>query len=100
MLLLTIYYSIIYLFQGFQSKLSDIFIEKMGYIIPTNDNTQNTNINVGNTFACKFSRNKNNLHIVGVSTEHGEIIVQNTVSHYNDQNNQFKRSKFNNQLST
>lgn len=79
-------------YAGFQSKLSDMLIEQMGYIPETNDNTHNTDTNVGNTFACKFSRNKNNLHIVGVSTEHGEIIVQNTVGHYNDQNKQFKRN--------
>jgi len=77
-----------------------MFIEKMGYVPQTNDNTHNTNTRVGNTFACKFSRNKNNLHMVGVSTEHGEIIIQNTIGHYNDQNIQFKRSKSNNYLPT
>lgn len=75
-----------------------MLIEKMGYVPQTNDNTHNTNTHVGNTFACKFSRNKNNLHVVGVSTEHGEIIVQNTIGHYNDQNKHFKRSKSNNYL--
>jgi len=69
-----------------------MLIEQMGYIPQTYDNTHNTHI--GNTFACKFSRNKNNLHIVGVSTEYGEIIVQNTIDHYNDQNKQFIKSKF------
>jgi len=75
-----------------------MFIGKMGYIPQTYDNTHNTCIYVGDTFACKFSRNKNNLHIVGVSSDQGEIIVQNTIDHYNDQNKQFKRSKLNNQL--
>jgi len=73
-----------------------MFIEQMGYLPQTNDNTHNTSIQTGNTFACKFSRNKNNLHIVGCSTEHGEIIVQNTIGHYNDQIKQFKRSKYKN----
>jgi len=77
-----------------------MFIGQMGYIPQTYGNTHNTYIHVGNTFACKFSRNKNNLHIVGVSTEHGEIIVQNTIGHYNDQDITTQRSKFNNQLPT
>ncbi|XP_008188067.2 denticleless protein homolog isoform X2 [Acyrthosiphon pisum] len=79
-------------YTGFKSKLSDMFIGQMGYIPQANDNTDNTIIHVGNTFACKFSRNKNNLHIVGVSTEHGDILIQNTIGHYNDQKKQIKRN--------
>lgn len=41
-------------------------------------------IDVGNTFACKFSKNKNNLHMVGISTEHGEIIIVNTMNECSD----------------
>ncbi|XP_026818722.1 denticleless protein homolog B [Rhopalosiphum maidis] len=76
-------------YAGFKSKLSYMFIDKIGYISQSND-TDNSNI--GNTFACKFSRNKNNLHIVGCSTEHGEIIVLNTVGHFNDQEKQYRRN--------
>ncbi|XP_025200533.1 denticleless protein homolog B [Melanaphis sacchari] len=79
-------------YAGFKSKLNDTFIDKIGYKPVANDDFCNTNIDIGNTFACKFSRNKNNLHIVGCSTEHGEIIVQNTIGHYNDQNIQFQRN--------
>ncbi|CAI6353483.1 unnamed protein product [Macrosiphum euphorbiae] len=77
-------------YTGLKSKLSDMLIGQMGYIPQTNDNTHNIYC-VGKTYACKFSRNKNNLHIVGVSTDYGEIIVQNTIGHYNDQNKEFKR---------
>jgi len=77
--------------------LNDILIGKLGYIPPLN---LGLGIHVGNTFACKFSRNKNNLHIVGVASEYGEIIVQNTLAYYNEHNKQIKRSKFNNKLHT
>ncbi|CAI6372891.1 unnamed protein product [Macrosiphum euphorbiae] len=77
-------------YTGLKSKLSDMLIGQMGYIPQTNDNTHNTYC-IGDTYACKFSRNKNNLHIVGVSTDYGEIIVQNTIGHYNDHNKEFKR---------
>lgn len=38
-------------------------------------------VNIGNTFACKFSKNRNNLHIMACVTEHGEVVVQNTKKH-------------------
>lgn len=34
--------------------------------------------------ACKFSRNKPNLHILGCSLANGEIIIQNTRSNYSN----------------
>jgi len=74
-----------------------MYFDKIGYKFPTMDNTYNTNIGIGNTFACKFSRNKNNLHIVGCATESGDIIIENTIGHYYEKNNQYKRSKFKNQ---
>ncbi|CAI6376891.1 unnamed protein product [Macrosiphum euphorbiae] len=86
-------------YTGIKSKLNDMFIGQMGYIPQTYDgasdypldDTGNTYIYIGNTFACKFSRNKNNSHLVGISTVHGEIILENTIGHYNEKNNQFQR---------
>lgn len=75
----------------------DMYIDKIGYKRPTMHNTHNTNIDTGNTFACKFSRNKNNLHVVGCATESGDIIIENTIGHYYKHNNMFKRSKYKNQ---
>lgn len=75
----------------------DMYIDKIGYKRPTMHNMYNTTFDTGNTFACKFSRNKNNLHIVGCATENGDIIIENTNGHYYTQNNQYLRSKFKNQ---
>ncbi|XP_027844129.2 denticleless protein homolog B isoform X1 [Aphis gossypii] len=73
-------------------KIYDMYLDKIGYKHPRMDNTHNINIDTGNTFACKFSRNKNNLHIVGCATEIGDIIIENTHGHYVKQNNQFQRN--------
>jgi len=72
-------------------------MDKIGYKRPIMGNTHNTNIDTGNTFACKFSRNKNNLHIVGCATEAGDIIIENTQGDYYNQNHQYYQSKFKNQ---
>lgn len=52
-----------------------MFMEQLGGRL-TNDSF--SVVDVGNTFACKFSRNNNNLHVVGCASEYGEIIIQNT----------------------
>lgn len=67
-----------------------MFIGQLGHKSQRNHScsTCDTPIDVGNTFACKFSRNKNNLHMVCVSTEHGELIIVNSLNEsrngYND----------------
>lgn len=72
-----------------------MFIDQFGCLPRKNNGVHNTNIDIGNTFACKFSRNKNNLHIVGCSTELGEIVIENTYNYYDSMNGQFQKSKFN-----
>lgn len=70
----------------------------MGHVPSKDDSIHIANSEIGNTFACKFSRNKNNLHIVGCSSEHGEMIIQNTKNHCcsvgDFPNKQFVRSKW------
>lgn len=46
-------------------------IDQIGYKV-----SKKPRYHTGNIFACKFSRNKNNLHLLGCSTEHGEIVIQ------------------------
>lgn len=53
--------------------------------------------NLGNTFACKFSKNKNNLHVIACSTERGELVVQNTLM--DDTAVKFERSEYKNKIS-
>lgn len=36
---------------------------------------------IGQVYTCKFSRNKNNLHVLGFSTENGRIIIQQTLNY-------------------
>lgn len=48
---------------------------------------------VGNTFACKFSKNKNNVHMLACSTEHGEVIIQNTEKFYDAPFTDYRRSE-------
>lgn len=56
--------------------------------------THMANIEIGNTFACKFSKNKPNLHILGCASEYGHIVVQNTHGDtYNNIEPQFHRCK-------
>lgn len=64
--------------------------------MPMRNHLNNTIIDTGNTFACKFSRNNNNLHVIGCSTEHGAIIIQNTMNNFDSSNKQIKQSKFKN----
>jgi len=85
-------YSFIIYGIGFKNNVNDILIEQLGYFPKLNKN--NTKTDIGNTFACKFSRNKNNLHIIGCSSEHGEIIIKNTLDSFDSPNNQFQRSKW------
>lgn len=72
-----------------------MFIEKIGCLPRKNNDVHNTNMDIGNTFACKFSRNKNNLHMVGCSSELGEIVIENTYNYFNSMNEQFQKSKCN-----
>lgn len=96
-------YCIIYLptlilfiyFIGPRKNVFDMFIEQIGCLPRKNDGVHNTNIDIGNTFACKFSRNKNNLHMVGCSTELGEIVIENTYDYFSSIKGQFHRSKYN-----
>lgn len=48
--------------------------------------------------ACKFSRNKNNLHTLGCATIDGKIIIKNTTNHLNSSNERAKQSKFKNTI--
>lgn len=66
----------IYDFTGPKRKVYDLFIHQLG-------SRQDENDLMHNAFACKFSRNKSNLHVIGSATEHGYIIVQNTLLNYN-----------------
>ncbi|VVC34555.1 Hypothetical protein CINCED_3A012480 [Cinara cedri] len=61
---------------GFKQNISENLIEKMRC---TAYNMNNLETYIGSTFCCKFSKNKNNLHMVACSTDHGEIIIQNTL---------------------
>jgi len=79
------------IFLGFKKNVNDIYIEHLGYA--PRRNIQNTTIDIGNTFACKFSRYKSNLHIIGCSSEHGDVVIQNTMNDLGSPNNQFDRSK-------
>lgn len=72
-----------------------MLIERISRLPRKNDSVHNTDIDIGNTFACKFSRNKNNLHLVGCSTELGEIVIENTYNCFDSMNKQFQKSKFN-----
>jgi hypothetical protein len=70
------YYNIIFVLIGIRNNVKEIVIDQMGHKY----SSKGHNISIGNTFACKFSRNKNNLHLLGCSTEHGEIIIQPTLT--------------------
>uniref|UniRef100_A0A2S2QAU7 Protein lethal enticleless n=1 Tax=Sipha flava TaxID=143950 RepID=A0A2S2QAU7_9HEMI len=63
-------------YEGIRNNVKEIVIDQMGHKY----SSKGHNISIGNTFACKFSRNKNNLHLLGCSTEHGEIIIQPTLT--------------------
>lgn len=82
-------------FVGIKKNVYDVFIERLSYT-SRNSSLPNTlfNTDIGNTFACKFSRNKNNLHVIGCSSEHGEIIIENTSSRYDFPNETYERSKW------
>jgi len=56
---------------GFRKNVNNIFIEQLGYLPRKYFN--NSIIDIGNTFACKFSRNKNNLHVIDCSSENDDI---------------------------
>lgn len=53
-----------------------MFIHRLGY-------RQEEDGLMHNAFACKFSKNKSNLHVIGCSSEYGAIIIQNTLPDYN-----------------
>ncbi|XP_050439010.1 denticleless protein homolog B isoform X2 [Adelges cooleyi] len=72
---------------GFRKNIFDLYIEKLDC---APDSLKLCDI--GNTFACRFSRNQNNLHILACSTEHGEIVVQNTIKHSDFPYSQFKKN--------
>lgn len=82
------------LFIGLRKNVYDIFFEQIGFLPRKNDLEHNTNIDIGNTFACKFSRNKNNLHMVGCSTELGEMVIENTFNYSDTTNIQFQKSMY------
>ncbi|XP_050527322.1 denticleless protein homolog B isoform X2 [Daktulosphaira vitifoliae] len=69
-------------YNGFRRNIFDFYVERLECEF---DNlTINQEHNIGNTFACKFSRNRNNLHILACTTEHGEIIIQNTIKNLSE----------------
>lgn len=76
-------------YAALNKNIYDLYMDKIGYRRLKMDNMYNTNIDTGNTFACKFSRNKNNLHIVGCATEAGDIIIENTSGDYYNRNHQY-----------
>lgn len=56
--------------------------------------TRSADSEIGNTFACKFSRNKPNLHVVGCASEYGKMFIQNTHSNvYNYLKPEYESSK-------
>lgn len=56
----------------------NIYGDLIGVMACRLKNWDEVDLSLGSTFSCKFSRNKNNLHVAACSTEKGEILVQNT----------------------
>lgn len=76
--------------------MRDKLIEKLRYIPKTN----NLEDHIGTAdilmYPCKFSRHLNNLHVLGCSSEYGEIIIQNTINHFDLSQEQYTLSKYTN----
>lgn len=65
--------SIIFILIGIRKNVKEMFIDQMG--------CQSLNIDtIDNVSCCKFSRNKNNLHVLGLSLGCGQIFIQQTIT--------------------
>lgn len=85
----------LFYFIGLKKDIYGMYIEKLRYIPVDNFYTHSANSEIGNTFACKFSKNKPNLHVVGCSSEYGNMVIQNTHSNsYNYWEPIYETSKY------
>lgn len=76
--------------------MNDKFIEQLRYIPKKNNLVNHMGTADILMYPCKFSKNKNSLHILGCSSEYGEIVIQNTLNHFDLPQEQFKLSKYKN----